>query len=86
MSISTASAEPDTSRDDARYAAIAVRDRTQDGVWYYAVRTTGVYCRPGCGARLAKRAHVTFHDTRASAVAAGYRPCKRCHPERDLAP
>lgn len=44
-----------TLSDEMRYAAIAARDRSQDGAWYYAVRTTGVFCKPSCGARLANR-------------------------------
>ena len=67
--------------DEARYAAIGVRDRSQDGVWYYAVRTTGVFCKPSCGARPAKRGNVSFHATIADAVAAGFRACKRCRPD-----
>ena len=66
---------------EARYAAIAMRDRSQDGAWYYAVRTTGVFCKPSCGARLAKRANVSFHTSIADAVAAGFRACKRCRPD-----
>jgi AraC family transcriptional regulator of adaptative response/methylated-DNA-[protein]-cysteine methyltransferase len=53
------------------------------GLFVYAVRTTGVYCRPGCGARLALRANVEFFATPAQAVASGYRACKRCRPEQD---
>ena len=67
--------------DEARYAAIAMRDRSQDGEWYYAVRTTGVFCKPSCGARLAKRGNVSFHPSVADAVAAGFRACKRCRPD-----
>lgn len=65
---------------DARWAAVMARDKTQDGVFYYSVRTTGVYCRPSCGARLPLRKNVAFHDTTAAAEAAGFRPCKRCRP------
>jgi len=68
--------------DDARYAAIVARDRTQDGVWYYAVRTTGVFCKPSCGARLAKRGNLSFHATTTDAIAAGFRACKRCRPDQ----
>jgi AraC family transcriptional regulator, regulatory protein of adaptative response / methylated-DNA-[protein]-cysteine methyltransferase len=70
-----------TLSDEMRYAAIAVRDRSQDGAWYYAVRTTGVFCKPSCGARLAKRGNVSFHATIEDAVAAGFRACKRCRPD-----
>ncbi len=66
--------------DDARWAAVAARDREADGTFFYSVRTTGVYCRPSCAARLAKRQNVAFHATPAEAEAAGFRPCKRCRP------
>jgi AraC family transcriptional regulator of adaptative response/methylated-DNA-[protein]-cysteine methyltransferase len=66
--------------DDARWEAVVRRDRAADGTFYYAVRTTGVYCRPSCAARLARREHVRFHATCAEAERAGFRPCKRCRP------
>ena len=58
------------------------RDRRFDGVFYTAVRTTGIYCRPSCPARTpALRATSRFHPTAAAAQAAGYRACKRCLPD-----
>ena len=63
------------------YAAVRSRDRRFDGVFWTAVRTTGIYCRPSCPARTPAAANVTFHPTAASAQAAGYRACKRCLPE-----
>src|SRR5215472_4336282 len=66
--------------DDQRWTAVKGRDRTADGAFYYSVRTTGVYCRPSCAARLARREHVRFHATCAEAEQAGFRPCKRCRP------
>jgi AraC family transcriptional regulator of adaptative response/methylated-DNA-[protein]-cysteine methyltransferase len=72
-------AEPYAS-PDARWAAVQSRDRGADGVFYYSVRTTGVYCRPSCGARPALRANVAFHASCAQAEAAGFRPCLRCKP------
>lgn len=68
-----------------RFNAVLHRDRRADDVFYYSVRTTGVYCRPSCAARLARRENVRFHDTVAEAESAGFRPCKRCRPnERPL--
>ena len=64
----------------ACYRAVESRDRRFDGVFYTAVRTTGVYCRPSCPARTPKPGNVTFHRTAAAAQAAGYRACKRCLP------
>lgn len=66
--------------DDARWAAVVARDVTHDGTFVYSVATTGVYCRPSCASRQARRANVRFHATCAEAEAAGFRPCKRCRP------
>lgn len=63
------------------YAAVKSRDRRFDGVFYTAVRTTGIYCRPSCPARTPAFRNVTFHRTAAAAQAAGYRACKRCLPD-----
>jgi len=71
---------------DAQWAAVLRRDPSADGVFWYSVRTTGVYCRPSCGARLPRRENVRFHASPADAERAGFRPCKRCRPdERSLA-
>jgi AraC family transcriptional regulator of adaptative response/methylated-DNA-[protein]-cysteine methyltransferase len=70
----------DLSKDEARYQAIRARDPRADGIFYYAVVTTGVYCRPSCGARLALRTNVRFHGTPEAAERAGFRPCLRCRP------
>ncbi len=56
------------------------RDPAADGLFFYAVRTTGVYCRPSCAARLANRRNVLFFESCALAERAGFRPCKRCRP------
>ncbi|HEX5086381.1 MAG TPA: Ada metal-binding domain-containing protein, partial [Nocardioides sp.] len=63
------------------YRAVKSRDRRFDGVFYTAVRTTGIYCRPSCPARTPAFHNVTFHPSAASAQAAGYRACKRCLPD-----
>lgn len=68
--------------DDARWLAVQQRDATSAGLFVYAVRTTGVYCRSGCGARRALRANVEFFATGDEAAAAGYRPCQKCRPDR----
>ena len=65
----------------ACYRAVSSRDRRFDGVFYTAVRTTGIYCRPSCPARTPAPANVTFHPSAASAQAAGFRACKRCLPD-----
>lgn len=68
--------------DEARWAAVVARDGRLDGAFYYSVATTGVYCRPGCPARQPKRLNVRFHASRESAEREGFRPCKRCRPDR----
>lgn len=68
--------------DDPRWAAVAARDAQADGTFYYSVRTTGVYCRPSCSSRLARPENVQFFTTREEAEQAGFRPCRRCQPDR----
>ncbi|HTP37420.1 MAG TPA: bifunctional DNA-binding transcriptional regulator/O6-methylguanine-DNA methyltransferase Ada [Methyloceanibacter sp.] len=68
--------------DDARWAAFTARDPACDGLFFASVTTTGIYCRPSCPARRAKREHVRFYETAADAEAAGFRPCKRCKPNQ----
>ena len=63
------------------YRAVKSRDRRFDGVFYTAVHTTGIYCRPSCPARTPAYRNVTFHPTAAAAQAAGFRACKRCLPD-----
>jgi AraC family transcriptional regulator, regulatory protein of adaptative response / DNA-3-methyladenine glycosylase II len=67
--------------DDQRYEAAASKDARFDGVFFTAVRTTGIYCRPSCPAITPKRLNVTFYPTAAAAQQAGYRACKRCRPD-----
>lgn len=74
-------AEPYASLD-ARWAAVQGRDPQADGVFYYSVRSSGVYCKPSCGARTASRANVAFHASCAEAQAAGFRACLRCKPDQ----
>jgi AraC family transcriptional regulator, regulatory protein of adaptative response / methylated-DNA-[protein]-cysteine methyltransferase len=70
-----------STESDARWASVVARDTKADGKFYYSVATTGVYCRPSCGARLARPENVQFHETREDAEKAGFRPCKRCKPD-----
>jgi AraC family transcriptional regulator of adaptative response/methylated-DNA-[protein]-cysteine methyltransferase len=69
-------------RDRRYWRAVVARDGTQDGIFYYSVASTGVYCRPSCPSRQANRANVRFHATCEDAEAAGFRPCKRCKPDQ----
>ncbi len=66
--------------DESRWQALVHRDAAADDRFYYSVATTGVYCRPSCAARLAKRENVRFHRTCEQAERAGFRACKRCRP------
>ncbi|PHV04464.1 bifunctional DNA-binding transcriptional regulator/O6-methylguanine-DNA methyltransferase Ada [Janthinobacterium sp. BJB412] len=68
--------------EEQRWAAVQARDAKADGLFYYSVRSTGVYCRPSCAARPALRHNVAFHDSGAAAELAGFRPCLRCKPEQ----
>ncbi len=69
---------------DGCYRALRSRDARFDGLFYVAIRTTGIYCRPVCPARAARRESCVFYETAAAAEKGGYRPCLRCRPE--LAP
>lgn len=82
MARTLAKMQRNSSFDDARWEAVAARDSSFAGEFYMAVKTTGVYCRPGCPARLPKRANVRFFETRDEAERAGFRPCKRCKPDQ----
>lgn len=74
------------STDQDRWEAVVRRDRSADGAFYYAVTTTGIYCRPGCPSRLPRHENVRFFDRREEAELAGYRPCRRCRPDVPGAP
>jgi AraC family transcriptional regulator, regulatory protein of adaptative response / methylated-DNA-[protein]-cysteine methyltransferase len=67
--------------DDPRWACVVERDPSADGLFWYSVATTGVYCRPSCPSRTANPKNVQLHDTLANAKATGFRPCKRCNPD-----
>src|SRR4051812_36904972 len=65
---------------DARWRAVEMRDRRFDGVFVYAVVSTGIYCRPSCPSRRPAPKNVRFFDVNAEAEAAGFRACLRCKP------
>lgn len=66
--------------DDVNWRAVMARDRRADGTFVYAVRSTGIYCRPSCPSRRPRRAVVDFFTTSTDAEHAGFRACLRCHP------
>lgn len=75
----------DYATDEARWQAVQMRDSSADGHFVYAVRTTGVYCRPSSSARRPKRENVEFFDNAEAAEASGYRPSRRAQGDRTSA-
>jgi len=71
------------SDEERLWGAVQRRDKSADGSFVYAVRSTGVYCRPSCSSRPARRENVSFYANPAAAEGAGFRPCKRCRPNED---
>ncbi len=67
--------------DEARWQAVLARDPLADGRFVYAVRSTGIYCRPTCASRRPRRDRVRFYDTPMAAEHEGFRACRRCRPE-----
>jgi AraC family transcriptional regulator of adaptative response/methylated-DNA-[protein]-cysteine methyltransferase len=67
------------------WQAVVNHDARLDGTFFYSVKTTGVYCRPGCASRQPRPENVAFYETAAQAEAAGFRPCKRCRPNEGSA-
>lgn len=74
-------AEQTRTEQDPRWQSVMDRDAGADGSFVFAVRTTGIYCRPSCPSRHAKPANVAFYDAPDAAEAAGFRPCLRCNPK-----
>lgn len=73
--------DPTYDSDEQRWEAVRNCDRRADGKFWYVVRTTGIYSRPSCGVRPARRHNVMFFSSVTEARAAGYRPCIRCRPD-----
>jgi AraC family transcriptional regulator of adaptative response/methylated-DNA-[protein]-cysteine methyltransferase len=71
---------------DWRWMAVRSRNPEFDGVFYFGVQTTGIFCRPSCSSRSPKRENVSFFETPAEAEVAGFRPCLRCKPTREYFP
>src|ERR1700678_430957 len=81
MSKATAAQElAKATQSDPRWHSVVEREGAADGKFFYSVRTTGVYCRPSCGARIARPENVQYHLTCEEAESAGFRACKRCKP------
>jgi AraC family transcriptional regulator of adaptative response/methylated-DNA-[protein]-cysteine methyltransferase len=75
------SSSPLAASTDPRWAAVLARDPKADGRFYFAVKTTGIYCRPSCTSRQPRPENVVFFDQPAAAERAGFRACKRCRPD-----
>ena len=71
---------PDLPDEKTMYQALVDRDGSFEGLFFLGVRSTGVFCRPGCPARKPKKENVDFFPAAKDALLAGYRPCKRCRP------
>ncbi|MER5750584.1 AlkA N-terminal domain-containing protein [Streptomyces sp. NPDC002088] len=67
--------------EDTRYEAVRSRDARFDGEFFFAVETTGIYCRPSCPAVTPRRRNVRFFATAAAAQGSGFRACRRCRPD-----
>ena len=72
--------QPSEPVSDQAWQAVLQRDRRYDGMFVYAVRSTGIYCRPSCPSRRPRVEQVEFFEAPKSAEGAGYRSCKRCRP------
>ncbi|MEA5095045.1 MAG: Ada metal-binding domain-containing protein [Sedimentibacter saalensis] len=67
--------------NDEMWKAVSENDASYDGIFFYAVKSTGIYCRPSCKSKLPKQNNVCFFDAAEQALAAGFRPCKRCRSD-----
>lgn len=86
MSARTESGPVDPTPGELRWAAVVARDAAHDGSFVFAVRTTGIYCRPSCPSRRPLRDNVRFFSAPAEAEAAGFRACRRCRPNESARP
>ena len=73
----------DQGQDGAFWSAVQNRDARYDGQFFYGVRTTGVFCKPSCKSKMARRENVLFFPTLQAAEAAGFRACKKCSPSAE---
>ncbi len=67
--------------DSVKWQAVIDCDKGWDGLFFYGVKTTGIFCRPACRAKTPRRENVVFFADTAQAMAAGFRPCKKCRPD-----
>ena len=86
MTVSIVYSPFDETTDDDRWQAVQVRDIRFDNHFVYAVRSTGIYCRPSCSSRRPHRKQVRFFPSADTARQAGFRPCRRCRPDNSGTP
>jgi AraC family transcriptional regulator of adaptative response/methylated-DNA-[protein]-cysteine methyltransferase len=79
--MSRSSTDHDSGLREHRLAQVYRRDPEAEGVFWYSVVTTGIYCRSTCPARKARPENIRFHNTLGDARVTGFRPCRRCNPE-----
>lgn len=70
--------------NDAQWEAIKNNNQKQDHLFWYGVKTTGIFCRPSCPSRIPKRENVVIFKSTDDALKAGFRPCKRCRPTKQF--
>lgn len=68
--------------DNQKWQAVVSCDKDYDGVFFYGVKTTGIFCRPSCKSKQPVRGNVIFFDDTAAAMENGFRPCKKCRPDK----
>lgn len=70
--------------DDEKWQAVVTCDKSYDGLFFYGVKTTGIFCRPSCTAKTPNRKNVVFFDNATNSIAEGFRPCKKCRPDKEI--
>lgn len=68
--------------DDEKWQAVVNCDKNYDGIFFYGVKTTGIFCRPSCNSKTPAKNHVTYFENAPAAMKAGFRICKRCRPDK----
>ncbi|MEA4849708.1 MAG: Ada metal-binding domain-containing protein [Clostridiaceae bacterium] len=68
--------------DREKWQAVVNCDKSYDGLFFYGVKTTGIFCRPSCRAKTPVRGNVVFFDNAEAAIGEGFRPCKKCRPDK----
>lgn len=68
--------------DNEKWQAVESSDKSYEGLFFYGVKTTGIFCRPQCRAKIPNRSNVVFFDNAVDAIEAGFRPCKKCCPDK----